>query len=103
MATGQNIGRGFLLSAIISGYILGPLLVLGGGAYWLYRADVINKAVVIAVVVAAFICSNAMIITRSKKMLEHFNKKAGITDPTPEEAAAWRKKNGPYDDEEKDE
>lgn len=92
--------RGFALSAIVSGYILGPLLVLGGGAYWLYQAGVINKAVAAAAVVAAFIVSNALIITRSKKMLESFSKKAGIKDPTPEEAAKWREKNGPYDDEE---
>lgn len=98
----SNMLRGFALSAIISGYILGPLLILGGGAYWLYRADVINKVVVVAAVVASCILSNALIITRSKKMIADFSKKTGIKDPTPEQAAQWRKKNGPYDDEEED-
>lgn len=99
----RNMLHGFALAAMVSGYIIGPLLVLGGGSYWLYKADVINKLVVIAAVIAAFIFSNALIITRSKKMIQSFNKKTGIKDPTPEEAAKWRKKNGPYDDEDENE
>ncbi|OJI07892.1 hypothetical protein BK004_00420 [bacterium CG10_46_32] len=98
----RNMLHGFALAAIISGYILGPLLVLGGGAYWAYRMDAINKIVVVCAVITAFILSNILIITRSKKMIESFSKKTGIKDPTPAEAAKWREKNGPYDDPEED-
>jgi len=96
----SNMVHGFALSAIISGYILGPLLLLGGGTWWLYKAGYVSKFVVVGMVVVAFIISNALIISKSKKLITGFNKKTGIKDPTPEEAARWREKNGPYDDEE---
>ena len=95
--------KGFALSAIITGYILGPLLVLGGGAWWLYRNDYVSKFVVIIAVITAFAVSNWLIIGRSKKMMWKFNKKAGIKDPTREQVREW-KKNRPasyqFDDEE---
>jgi hypothetical protein len=97
--------RGFALSAIVSGYIIGPLLVIGGGTWWLYKNDYVSKFVVVIAVIIAFAASNALIILQSKKMIEKFNKKTGIKDPTREQVAQW-KKNRPssykFDDEEKD-
>jgi len=98
-----NMARGFALSAIISGYILGPLLILGGVAWWLHKAGYINKFGVIIAVLVAFGVSNTLIVVRSKKLVADFAKKAGLKDPTPQEAAKWREKNGPYDDDETDE
>lgn len=95
--------KGFALSAIVSGYIIGPLLVIGGGSWWLYQNGYINKFAVVIAVVLAFAGSNWLIIARSKKILEKFNKKIGIKDPTKEQVHEW-KKNRPasyrFDDEE---
>jgi len=103
--SGVNMLRGFALSAIISGYILGPLLLLGGIPYWLYKQGIINKLLVVIAVILAFIISNALIFVKSKKLIENFNKKANIKDPTAEEVAEW-KKNRPasykYDDDEEE-
>ncbi len=83
--------KGFALSAIISGYIIGPLLILGGGSWWLYKNEYIDKIVVIIAILIAFVLSNALIIMKSKKMIQSFNKKTGIKDPTPDQVAFWKK------------
>ena len=98
--------QGLALSAMISGYILGPLLIIGGGALWLQKNDYIGRIMLIIAVLIAFVFSNALIIWRSKKMILKFNKKTGIKDPTAEQVAQWRK-NKPasykYDDDEEEE
>jgi len=83
--------KGFALSAMISGYIIGPLLILGGGAWWLYKNDYVSKIVVVIAILIAFILSNVLIVKRSKKMIERFNKKVGIKDPSAEQVAEWKK------------
>ncbi len=101
----SNMLRGYALAAIVSGYILGPLLILGGGAYWMYTMGIIPKGVVIVVVLVSFVISNALIITRSSKLITNFNKKADIVDPTAEEVAQWnanRPSSYQYDDEEEE-
>ena len=95
--------KGFQLSAIVSGYIIVPLLVIGGGTWWLYKNDYVSKIVVIIAVLISFVFSNWLIISQSKKMLKKFNNDLGIKDPTKEQVAEW-KKNRPdsykYDEEE---
>jgi hypothetical protein len=97
--------KGFALSAIVSGYIIGPLLVIGGGTFWLYKSDYVSKIYVIIAIIVSFIFSNWLIIARSKNMLIKFNKKLGMKDPTKEQVAQW-KKNRPasykFDDEEEE-
>ena len=83
--------KGFALSAMVSGYIIGPLLILGGGAWWAYKNDYVSKFVVVIAVLIAFALSNALIVLRSKKMIEKFNKQTGIKDPTKEQVAQWKK------------
>ncbi|MBU2575719.1 hypothetical protein KKF64_01355 [Patescibacteria group bacterium] len=97
--------KGFALSAMISGYIIGPLLVIGGGTWWLYKNNYVDKIVVIISVLIAFAFSNWLIIVQSKKMLKKFNNKMGIKDPSREQVKEW-KKNRPesyqFDDEEEE-
>jgi hypothetical protein len=97
--------KGFMLSAMISGYIIGPLLVIGGGSWWLYKSGYVDKYVVIIAILVSFIFSNWLIIARSKKMIQKFNKKLGMKDPTPEEVEKWRKsrpESYKFDDEEEE-
>jgi hypothetical protein len=98
-----NMLRGFALSAIISGYILGPLLVLGGFSFWLYKNGIINKWASVGIIILSFIISNYLIITKSKKLIENFSKKANLKDPTSEEVKKWnenRPESYKYNDEE---
>ncbi len=92
--------HGLALSAIISGYIFGPLLILGGIPWFLYKQGIVSKWVVAVCIILAFVASNTLIITRAKKLITGFNHKTGIKDPTPEQAAKWRatRRYNPEDD-----
>jgi len=62
--------KGFALSALISGYILGPLLVLGGAGYFIYKYFKTPKIVLFISIILAFGISNILIFTRAKKDAE---------------------------------
>ena len=76
----KNMLRGFALAAIVSGYIIGPLLILGGLGWWLDKQYDVGKLVVVLFILVAFVISNALIIIRSKKMIQNFSKKTGTED-----------------------
>ena len=72
--------KGMALSARISGYILGPLLVLGGIGYWIYKYFDTSRIVLFIAVIIAFFVSNALIFIRAKADAEKFVEKTKDPD-----------------------
>ena len=67
--------KGMALSAMISGYILGPLLIFGGLGWWIYTHFDTSKIVLYAFIIIGFIVSNTLILTRSHKDAQMFVEK----------------------------
>ncbi|OIO49042.1 MAG: hypothetical protein AUJ34_01930 [Parcubacteria group bacterium CG1_02_41_12] len=72
--------KGMALSARISGYILGPLLILGGLGYWIQKHFNTSRIVLFAFIIIAFFISNALIFIRAKNDAEHFVEKSKDAD-----------------------
>jgi hypothetical protein len=90
----SNIAKGLMLTAVISGYILGPLLVLGGGGWWLYKTYDTSKIIPAVLLILAFIVSNGLIITRAKKMAISFAEKTTPTKSDKQKNDMGKNKNG---------
>jgi len=72
--------KGMALSAMVSGYILGPLLIFGGIGYWIYKHFETSRIVLFIAVLIAFFTSNALIFIRAKKDAENFVEKTKDVD-----------------------
>jgi F0F1-type ATP synthase assembly protein I len=70
-----NIAKGLALSATITGYIIGPLIVLGGIGYVLDRVFATSPWILLGSLLLAFIGTNILIYQRSQKIAEKFTKK----------------------------
>ncbi len=67
-----SLGKGMALSATITGYILGPLLILGGIGLWLDKIFGTKPWIMLASLVIAFFSTNILIYKRSSKIAEKF-------------------------------
>jgi len=67
-----SLGKGMALSATITGYILGPLLILGGIGLWLDRIFGTKPWIMLAALAVAFFSTNVLIYKRSNKIAEKF-------------------------------
>jgi len=72
--------KGMALSAMVSGYILGPLLILGGIGYWIQKHFNTSRIVLFIFIIIAFIISNALIFIRAKSDAEGFIEKTKDPD-----------------------
>lgn len=67
-----SLGKGLMLSATITGYIIGPLLVLGGIGFWLDRYFGTKPWVLLASLAIAFFSTNFLIYKRSNEIAKKF-------------------------------
>ncbi len=72
--------KGITLSAVVTGYILGPLLVLGGFGLWIQKHFETSRAVLFAFIIVAMLTSNTLIFIRAKKDIQTFAKKTKNAD-----------------------
>jgi len=70
-----NLGKGLLLSATITGYLLAPLIAIGGIGLLLDRRFSQNNHWILFVSLAiSFIAGNVLIVKKSKKIADDFIK-----------------------------
>ena len=70
-----NIGKGLLLSATITGYLLAPLIVIGGiGLLLDRRFSNENHWILFVSLAISFIAGNVLIVKKSQKIAEDFMK-----------------------------
>jgi len=72
--------KGIALSAMVSGYIIGPLLIFGGLGYWIHKHFHTSRIVLFGFVLFAFLVSNALIFIRSKQDAEKMMKETKDAD-----------------------
>ncbi len=64
---------GLAIASLVSGYILGPLLLFGGIGWWLTK-HYHNRLFVIIGVAVAFVLSNVLIIRNTTGTLRYFKR-----------------------------
>lgn len=69
----NEIARGLRVAGMISGYIIGPMLVLGFIGYSIDQYFHTNKLALIISLAIAFFGSNILIIKQARKISDHFN------------------------------
>ncbi len=67
-----RIVDGLLLVAHISGYIIGPLILIGGLGFWLDRALGGRKIIFIVSAILAFAASNFLVYHKAKDITKRF-------------------------------
>ena len=71
-----TVGKAFILSATISGYLLAPLIVIGGGGWLLDKKFSQNNHVILFFSIGvAFIIGNVIVFKRSQALARQFSKK----------------------------
>jgi len=71
-----SVGKGMMLSATITGYILGPLLLLGGIGFFLDKFFGTKPWIMLGALLIAFFLSNLLIFKRSEKIAQRFTGKS---------------------------
>jgi hypothetical protein len=66
--------KGLAVASMVSGYILGPLVLLGGIGWWL-TSHYENRLFVIVGVASAFVISNVLIIRSTTRTLQHLKRR----------------------------
>lgn len=65
--------KGLALASMISGYIIGPLVIFGGGG-WLLASSTHHRIYIILGIGLAFILTNVLILRNTTKLINFMKK-----------------------------